>query len=492
MSLLSQEAGLPPVDQTQDLMIAGRPVAGDGPPLDVVNPATGALLGRVGTSSPVQVAAAIAAGHKALVQTGWAARPPHERARILSRAADEIERQADHLADLQMSENGKTRTESRAQAMSAAGIFRYYAAVCECSEEAMPPARGDYFTMQVYEPVGVVAALTPWNSPLTMGAQKIAPALAAGNAVVLKAAETTSFVTLALGQCVVAAGLPAGLLSVIAGGRETAVALVEDPGIGLISFTGGTATGQSIARGAADRLVPLILELGGKSPHIVFADADLRAAAKAVAGGIFGGTGQSCVAGSRLFVEASVADEFRALLTEAASAMTLGPPSDPESVIGPLSSFAHRDRVEAFVAAGVAAGGEVLFGGQRPEGDTYADGAYFQPTIIGGLDNSAEIAQEEIFGPVLCFMTFEDEAALVAAANDSAYGLAAGIWTESYRRAWRVARALEAGTVWINTYKQLSIAAPFGGFKLSGQGREKGLQGMRAYQQMKSIYWAAE
>ena len=389
-----------------------------------------------------------------------------------------------------MSENGKTRKESRAQAISAAGIFRYYAAVCECSEEAMPPARGDYFTMQVHEPVGVVAALTPWNSPLTMGAQKIAPALAAGNAVVLKAAETTSFVTLALGQCVVEAGLPQGLLSVIAGGRETAVALVEDPGIGLISFTGGTATGQSIARGAADRLVPLILELGGKSPHIVFADADLEAAAKAVANGIFGGTGQSCVAGSRLFVQASVADRFRDLLIAAAGAMTLGPPSDPDSVIGPLSSFAHRDRVEAFVASGLEAGGKVLFGGQRPEGDAFAEGAYYQPTIIGGLDNSATIAQEEIFGPVLCFMTFEDETSLIAAANDSAYGLAAGIWTQDYRRAWRVARAIEAGTVWINTYKQLSIAAPFGGFKLSGVGREKGLQGMRAYQQTKSVYWS--
>ncbi|TMV14988.1 aldehyde dehydrogenase [Arenibacterium halophilum] len=490
MSLLAKEAGIPPVDQTQDLLIAGRPVAGDGPPLDVFNPATGALLGRVGTSSPAQVSAAIAAGREALIETGWSAFPPHERARVLSRAADEIERQADHLATLQMSENGKTRKESHAQAISAAGIFRYYAAVCECSEEAMPPARGDYFTMQVHEPVGVVAALTPWNSPLTMGAQKIAPALAAGNAVVLKAAETTSFVTLALGQCVVEAGLPQGLLSVIAGGRETAVALVEDPGIGLISFTGGTATGQSIARGAADRLVPLILELGGKSPHIVFADADLEAAAKAVANGIFGGTGQSCVAGSRLFVQASVADRFRALLIAAAGAMTLGPPSDPDSVIGPLSSFAHRDRVEAFVAAGLEAGGKVLFGGQRPEGDAFAEGAYYQPTIIGGLDNSATIAQEEIFGPVLCFMTFEDETSLIAAANDSAYGLAAGIWTQDYRRAWRVARAIEAGTVWINTYKQLSIAAPFGGFKLSGVGREKGLQGMRAYQQTKSVYWS--
>lgn len=490
MSLLAAKAAIPPAHQIQDLLIAGRPVAGDGPPLEVVDPANGKLLGRVGTSSPAQVTAAVRAGAAALSQSCWPECPAHERALVLLRAADEIERQADHLAELQMRENGKTRKESRAQALAAAGIFRYYAAVCECSEESMPPARGEYFTMQVYEPVGVVAALTPWNSPLTMGAQKIAPALAAGNAVVLKAAETTSFVTLALAQCVIAAGLPEGLLSVVAGGRDTAVALVEDPGIGLISFTGGTSTGQSIARGAAARLVPLILELGGKSPHIVFADADLEAAAKAVANGIFGGTGQSCVAGSRLFVEEAVAGEFRERLIKEAEALRLGPPTDPDSMLGPLASFAHRDRVEAFVTKAVEAGGEILFGGRRPEGSEFAEGAYFQPTIIGGVDNTADIAQEEIFGPVLCFMTFENEDALISAANDSVYGLAAGIWTEDYRRAWRVARALEAGTVWINTYKQLSIATPFGGFKLSGLGREKGMQGMRAYQQMKSLYWA--
>ena len=491
MPLLEVPAALPNVDQVEPLLIGGRPVAGDGEVMEVVNPADGRLIGRVATSSPAQVDRAIDLAASSLQSTGWGALPPHERARILARAADEIERQADHLAELQMLENGKTRKESRGQAMAAAGIFRYYAAVCECSEDHMPPARGDYFTMTVHEPVGVVAALTPWNSPLTMGAQKIAPALAAGNAVVLKAAETTSFVSLALGQCAVAAGLPDGLLSVIAGRVETAVALVEHPGIGLISFTGGTTTGQSIARGAADRLVPLILELGGKSPHIVFGDADLEAAAKSVASGIFGGTGQSCVAGSRLFVENAVADRFRELLVAEAQTMRVGPPTDPDSVLGPLASFSHRDRIEAFVRRGVEAGGEVLVGGKRPEGRDFEDGAYYLPTIIGNVKNSDAIAQEEIFGPVLCFMTFDDETDLIASANDSVYGLASGIWTNDYRRAWRVSRALEAGTVWINTYKQLSIAAPFGGYKLSGLGREKGLQGMRAYQQTKSLYWAA-
>jgi acyl-CoA reductase-like NAD-dependent aldehyde dehydrogenase len=490
MPLFAKPATMPNPDQIENLLIGGKPVPGDGPVLDVINPADGSLIGRVATSSADQVRLAVATAKTAQQSMGWPQEPPHVRARILTRAADEIERQADHLAELQMKENGKTLAESRGQAIAAAGIFRYFAAVCECSEDTMPPARGDYFTMTIHEPMGVVAALTPWNSPLTMGAQKLAPALAAGNAVVLKAAETTSFVTLALALCVMEAGLPEGLLSVVTGGVETAVALVEDPEIDLVSFTGGTAAGQSIARGAAQRLVPLILELGGKSPHIVFADADLAAAAKSVASGIFGGTGQSCVAGSRLFVEQTVADEFKALLIKEADAMRLGPPADPNSVLGPLASFAHRDRVESFVQRGLDAGGTVLLGGARPEGPQFADGAYYQPTIIGNIDNDAEIAQEEIFGPVLCFMTFDDEQGLIASANDSVFGLAAGIWTADYRRAWRVARALEAGTVWINTYKQLSIAAAFGGFKLSGLGREKGLQGLRAYQQTKSLYWA--
>lgn len=490
MPLLDEIYSMPTPDTVEPLLIGGLPVAGDGPILDVVNPADGSLIGRVAASSPAQVAQTIAQADDALRRTGWGALPAHTRARILSKTADEIEARADHLAALQMLENGKTLKESHGQAIAAAGIFRYFAAVCECSEDVMPPARGDYITMTVQEPVGVVAALTPWNSPLTMGAQKIAPALAAGNAVVLKAAETTSFVSLALGQCAVAAGLPEGLLSVITGATETAIALVEDPGIDLISFTGGTSTGQSIARGAAERLVPLILELGGKSPHIVFADADLKRAAQSVASGIFGGTGQSCVAGSRVFVETAVADEFCKLLIAETGKMRVGPPSEPDSVLGPLASIAHRERVEGFVQRGIDAGGKILLGGARPEGDEFSKGAYFQPTIIGAIDNSAAVAQEEIFGPVLCFMTFETEEDLITAANDSVFGLAAGIWTGDYRRAWRVSRALEAGTVWINTYKQLSIAAPFGGYKLSGLGREKGLQGMRAYQQTKSLYWA--
>jgi len=471
------------------ILIGGAFVPGEGEPLPVVDPSNGTRFGTVGTASAAQVAVAAEAGKAGLAGSGWAGWEPHRRALVFYGIAGTIEERIDRIAELQVRENGKTRKESVVQAKSAAATFRYYAGVCETLHEDMPPARGNYVTMTVHEPFGVVAALTPWNSPLTMGAQKIAPALAAGNAVILKPAETTSLVSLALGECCVDGGLPAGLISILPGRGDLGAALVADPGIGCISFTGGTATGLRIASVASERLVPLILELGGKSPHIVFADADLSNAARSVATGIFESTGQSCVAGSRLLVERAIADEFLNLMVDEAKTFVVGPPTDPGTVIGPLSSFAHRERVEGFVDAAVAEGARVVVGGTRPEGARYDDGAYYLPTILAGLGNESATAQEEIFGPVLCALTFEDEDDLVTQANDSVYGLASGIWTADYKRAWRVARRLQAGSVWINTYKQLSIAAPFGGFKMSGLGREKGIQGLRAYQESKSIYW---
>ncbi len=476
-------------DQPAAILLGGRMVQGQGTPLTVVNPATGKTLGLCGTASPEQVNQAVLKGKAALADGGWGGWEPHRRAAVLHGIHDAIIADLDRIAGLQMIENGKTMAESQAQARSAAGVFRYYAGVCETLQEEMPPARGAYFTMTVHEPLGVVAALVPWNSPLTMGAQKLAPALAAGNAVVLKPAESTSLVSLALGEACMAGGLPEGLVSVLPGRADVGGAMVAHPDVGCVSFTGGTSTGQRIAATAMERLVPTILELGGKSPHIVFEDADLEAAAKAVAGGIFGGTGQSCVAGSRLFVQAAVQERFRDLLVAEAARYVVGPPTDPASVIGPLASFDQRARIERYVVKGLEEGGHIVAGGARPQGEAYAEGAYYLPTILGGLDNRSTVAQEEIFGPVLVMMPFDSEEDLIARANDSVFGLASGIWTADYKRAWRVARALEAGTVWINTYKQLSIAAPFGGFKLSGLGREKGIQGLRAYQQAKSIYW---
>jgi betaine-aldehyde dehydrogenase len=439
------------------------------------------------------VDAAVAVARDAAANPAWRDMLPHRRARLLSKVADVIESRAEDFARAQMRENGKVLAECRTQATSAAATFRYYAAVCETLGSDVTPPRGAYLSMTVHEPYGVVGAITPWNSPLTMEAQKVAPALAAGNAVLLKPSEVTPSAALLLGRAVLDAGLPPGLLNVLPGtGAVAGDALVRHPGVRFVSFTGGTASGRRIATIAAEKLMPVALELGGKSPHIVFADADLDAAAAAVADGIFEGSGQSCVAGSRLFVERSVHDRVLALVADRARGLRLDLPDAPGARLGPLATFAHRDRVERFVDIARSEGGEIVTGGTRPAAAHLANGAYYEPTVIAGLTNAASVCRQEIFGPVLCVIPFDDEADLVRQANDSAYGLAAGIWTADWRRAWRVARALEAGTVWINTYKQLSIATPFGGFKDSGIGREKGVGGMRLYQQPKSLYFAVD
>jgi len=474
----------------QPFLVGDEWINGGGAPLTSINPANGQVNCEIGTANAADVDRAVEVAEAAQRKPAWRNMKPHERARLLSRIAQGIDDNAERLAQKQMLENGKVIAECRAQVASAAATFRYYAAVCETAESAVTPSRGDYLSMTVYEPMGVVAAITPWNSPLTMEAQKLAPAIAAGNAVVLKPSEVTSSPALDLGRICLEAGLPPGIVNVLTGtGREVGVPLVKHPGVRMVSFTGGTITGRAIAGIAAERLIPVALELGGKSPHIVFADADLDAAVNQIIGGIFISGGQSCVAGSRLFVQRNIRDVFVARLKEKAQALRVDLPDAAGAQIGPLASFPHRERVEALVEQGKAENGEIILGGARPNDPRLKDGAFYTPTIFTGLDMSATICREEIFGPVLCVLPFDDEDDLVAQANDTAYGLAAGIWTADYRKAWRVGRAIDAGTVWINTYKQLSISTPFGGFKNSGIGREKGVGGMRLYQQVKSLYW---
>jgi betaine-aldehyde dehydrogenase len=475
------------------LLIGDKITAGSGALLRSVNPADGSINYEIAGASAADVDRAAALAQNAVRDAGWRNQKPHERARLLSRIADAIAANAEILARQQMIENGKVLAECRAQVASAAATFRYYAAACETMEGDTPPARGNYFGQTVYEPYGVIAAITPWNSPLTMEAQKIAPALAAGNAVLLKPSEVTPGVGLIVARLALEAGLPPGLLQVLPGtGSETGAALVGHDAVRMISFTGGTSTGRAIAGIAAHRLIPAALELGGKSPNIVFADADLDAAIDGVIGGIFEATGQSCVAGSRLFVERAIYHQFVERIVAAARALRPGLPELAGAQIGPLASFAQRERVERFVANAREEGGQVLAGGQRPADTTLHNGAFYLPTVIDGLSSAATICREEIFGPVLAVLPFDGEDDLIAQVNESVYGLACGVWTADYKRAWRVARAIDAGTVWINTYKQLSIAAPFGGFKQSGIGREKGLSGLRLYQQAKSLYWGLD
>jgi betaine-aldehyde dehydrogenase len=474
-------------------LIGDRWVIGCGKPIRSINPANGSLNGEVSTAGEAEVDLAVNVAAKAQRERAWRVMRPHERARLLHRVAELITACAEDLARRQMRENGKVIAECRAQAASAAAVFRYYASLCETLGSEVTPSRGPYWSMTVYEPVGVVAAITPWNSPLTMEAQKVAPALAAGNAVVLKPSEVTPTVGLELGRLCLEAGFPPGIVNVLAGtGVETGLPLVHHPEVRMVAFTGGTGAGREVAKAAAERLIPVVLELGGKSPHIVFADANIERAIEGIIDGIFVSAGQSCVAGSRLFVEKPVLDKILSRLVERTRELKVGMPDAPDSTVGPLATFSHRERVERYVAIARDEGGKIIIGGARPIAEELKWGAFYQPTIIVGLSNRATVCQEEIFGPILCVLPFESEEDLIAQANDTVYGLACGIWTGDYQKAWRIARAIETGTVWINTYKQLSISTPFGGFKQSGIGREKGVNGMRIYQLAKSIYWGLE
>lgn len=475
------------VAELQPLFIGGVPTAGRGVAMKSVNPANGEITAHYSTATAEDVSAAIAAAGKAAFDPAWRYMLPHRRAILLQDIAARIDNAQETLARLQMRENGKTITECRAQAKTCAAVFRYYASVCETQESEVTTPRGHYVSLVVHEPFGIVGLITPWNSPLTMEAQKLAPALAAGNAVLLKPSEVTPGIGLELGNLCSEAGVPDGVVNVLSGsGAAVGDAIVRHPNVRMVAFTGGTETGRAIARAAAEKLMPVALELGGKSPNIVFADADLNNACDAVANGIFGSMGQSCVAGSRLFVERSVYGQVVEAIVARAQAYRIGPPNDAMTDLGPLASFVHRHRVEALVQSGRSEGGRVLCGGARPTG--LDQGAYYLPTVIDGLEATARLCREEVFGPVLVALPFDGEDDLARQANNTNYGLACGVWTADHKRAWRVARQIEAGTVWINSYKTLSISSPFGGFKESGIGREKGRQGLHLFQESKSIY----
>ncbi len=470
--------------------IAGRWRDASGPEYTTQYPADGSTVARLHAATVADVNEAVQAGEHARLQPSWAKLKRHERAGILHRIAAGIRARGEELAQLQRLDNGKPISETRALVASAAGTFQFFAAACETWEDTLTPARGDYLTMSVHEPLGVVGAITPWNSPIASEAQKMAPALAAGCAIVLKPAEITPRMAIELAKIAQQAGVPDGVISVLPGkGALVGEALVKHPLIQRIAFTGGTQVGLGIQRLAAEKLMPTSLELGGKSPTIVCADADLDHAVAGVLFGIFSSSGESCIAGSRAFVHASVYEEFKRRLLAGVQALRVGDPADERTQMGPLVNLAHRASVERYVALGVQEGGRVLFGGKRPEGGLFERGSFYLPTVIEGLPNTAQMCQEEIFGPVLALLAWHDEADLLAQCNDNVYGLASGIWTRDYKAAWRIGSALKTGTVWVNTYKLFSVSTPFGGVKLSGTGREKGRLGILEYTSQKSFYW---
>ena len=472
-----------------EIPVGGKWQRGGGPASSCVDPADGAVVASIHAADLAQVDAAAQAAAAAAADPGWRDLLPHQRARLLSRVADGIEEHASELALLQTRNTGKALSETRALVASAAGTFRYYAAALETLEDELPPRRGAQLTMSVHEPIGVVGAITPWNSPIASDAQKIAPALAGGNGVLLKPAEATPLVSLALARIVHDAGVPAELLSVLPGpGSVVGDAIARHPQVGKLAFTGGTTTGRVLGRIAAERIIPVTMELGGKSPNIVCPDADVESAVAGILYGIFSSTGQSCIAGSRIFLPRSDYDTWARLLTEGAAALRVGPGTEPGTQVGPLATFAHRDKVAGMVDRARDEGARVRCGGGVPDDERLAQGAYYLPTLLDGLAADSKTCQEEIFGPVGVLLPYDDEEDLVRQANDTVYGLACGIWTADYRRALRLARRIEAGTVWVNTYKQFSISTPFSGVKESGLGSDKGRVAIRSYQRQKSVY----
>jgi acyl-CoA reductase-like NAD-dependent aldehyde dehydrogenase len=455
--------------------------------LTVLNPATGEPLAEAPLAGKREVDQAVRAASAAF--PAWRSTAPSQRARLMWALADRLEENAEELARIEVLDNGKPLAEAKAVDIALTiELLRYYAGWATKIAGSVPPnSIPGMLSMIRREPVGVVAAITPWNFPLLEVAYKLGPALATGCTLVVKPSELAPLSTLRLAELVHQTGFPPGVVNVVIGGPEAGISLVQHPLVDKIAFTGQTATGKAILRASADDLKRVTLELGGKSPNIVFADADLDAAVGGAFGGIFFNQGQACVAGSRLFAEAPIAEALVQRVADKARSLRLGHGLDPDTEMGPLISAPHRERVLGFVGDATREGAEVVAGGAAADVENL-NGFFMQPTVIAGVRNDMRVAQEEIFGPVLSVIPWRDTDELEALANDVRYGLAAGIWTSDVSRALRVADRLQAGTVWINTYGMFDPAVPFGGRKHSGFGRELGEEALEPYLQSKSIW----
>jgi phenylacetaldehyde dehydrogenase len=456
--------------------------------IDVKNPATGDTLTEVPLAGSSEVDAAVAAARRAF--PGYRGLSGSQRAKLLWALSELVDANASELAAIEVLDNGKPLGEAVAVDVALAGeIFRYYAGCAATLEGAITSnSVSGMLTLVHQEPIGVVAALTPWNFPLLETAYKLGPSLAAGCTVVLKPSELAPLSTLRLMRLIERAGFAKGVVNVVIGGPEVGDILVRHEGVDKVAFTGQTETGRVILRAAAEGLKPVSLELGGKSPNIVFPDANLDAATAGVFGGIFFNQGQACVAGSRLLVHASVADRLVESVVSRARVVRLGEGFQPSTDMGPLISAAHRDRVLGFVDEAVAQGAELAVGGKKADVEGLPGGYFACPTVLTGVRRDMQVAQEEIFGPVLSVVTWEDEEELVEVANDVRYGIAAGIWTSDTAKALALASRLEVGTVWINTYGMFDVTVPFGGRKQSGGGRELGHEALKPYLVAKSVW----
>jgi len=471
------------------LFVDGQLTAPDGiGSFDVVDPATGKVFARAADARSEDVDRAVASA-RAAFEGPWSSYRAADRADVLIRFGQAISDHAEELADLQVRENGKLMREMFGQARLLREYFNYYAGLAQMPTGSTNPLHlRDMVNYTVREPLGVVAAITPWNSPLLLLAWKLGPALAAGNTVVAKPSEVTPISTVRLAQIATEVGLPDGVFNVVTGLGTAGAALTANPGVDKIAFTGSTPTGRAIAAQAGGRLASVSLELGGKSPNIIFEDADLDSAVSGAVAGIFGAGGQTCMAGSRILVQDSVYDEVVRRLAERADAIVVGDPRDDATQMGAVACRPQFDKVLEYVEVAKADGAKLVAGGATERVPGFEDGLFVRPTVFADVTNDMRIAQEEVFGPIATVLRFSDEAEAISIANDTEFGLAAGVWTGSVQKAHRVAGRLRAGTVWINNYRKTSYATPFGGYKQSGVGRENGADALREYTEEKSVW----
>ena len=458
-----------------------------------VNPATWEVITEVAAAKEADVGKAVAAARDAMASPEWRGMNPHKRAELLWKLADAIEADADELARLETRDNGKPYFESRkVDLRSVVENFRYFAGLADTIHGTTIPVTGPFLNYTLREPVGVVGCITPWNFPLSLATWKVAPALACGNAVVLKPPSETPLTALKLGALAAEVGFPPGALNVVPGlGTVAGSALVRHPDVDAIAFTGSTEVGKTVMREAAETLKKVSLELGGKSPNIVFADAELKAAVRGASTGIFYGKGEVCAAGSRILVERDIYDDFVNAFAERASKMTVGDPMDPDTRLGAIVSERQLDRVLGYVEAGKTDGARLVTGGERTTVD--GKGNFVTATVFADVEPEMKIAQEEIFGPVAAVIPFDGIDDAIAKANQTIYGLAAGVWTRDIGKAHRLASQVQAGTVWINTYHQYDSGSPFGGYKQSGFGRDLGYEAaLEKYTQVKSVWVALD
>ncbi len=457
------------------------------------NPYTGEGWAEIPEATADDVDRAVKAASAAL-DGEWGQLTASQRGRLLYRLADAIEEKSAHLAEIEVRDNGKLLAEMAGQTRYITEWFRYYGGLADKLQGSVIPSdKPQFFNYTKYEPIGVVAMITPWNSPLLLLSWKLAPALAAGNTAVIKPSEFTSASTLELMNIIEEVGFPKGVVNVVTGeGAVAGAALVEHEDVGKVAFTGSDVSGARIYAAAAADIKRVSLELGGKSPNIVFEDADFEAAVMGAISGIFAATGQTCLAGSRLLVERSIHDRFVQRLVEVAKTAKIGDPMQPDTNVGPVTTLPQYQKVLDYIKIAKEEGATCVLGGRPYDGPGARGGQFVEPTVFTDVTNDMRIAQEEVFGPVLSIIPFSGEEEAIRIANDVRFGLAAGVWTQDMGRAFRVSDSLRAGTVWVNTYRAVSVTTPFGGYKRSGLGRENGLEMMKDYCEVKSVWIAKD